>query len=57
MPLFEYKCKSGHIMEELKPVTCNPDSAEECPICSVCGRLTRLIVSAIARTSDKWKVK
>lgn len=55
MPLYVYRCKAGHEVEELKlKRPADPDAASECPICTECGRLTRLAPSSPAHTPAKW---
>ena len=54
MPLYEYRCELGHVTEALKAVLGDPNAASERPACPACGRPTKLVVSAIARTPAKW---
>jgi putative FmdB family regulatory protein len=49
MPLYEYRCRSGHLITKLRSYANRKDS----PVCS-CGQTTSIIVSAPARTSYRW---
>ncbi len=49
MPLYEYRCRSGHVIMHLRSYK-NRQAATKCD----CGQAASIIVSAPARTSYKW---
>lgn len=42
MPLYEYECLNGHIVEAFRSI----DDRKDCPVCP-CGQTTKSVVSAV----------
>lgn len=50
MPIYEYQCQSGHVIEVLEKYDRRMDNK----VCKVCGHRAVIMVSAPAKTASKW---
>jgi len=50
MPIYEYKCRSGHLITELRKYESRLDTV----VCGKCGQHAGIVVSMPAKTAWSW---